>query len=96
MNIPATGGAYSFYFENDGADAVDWEINFDNDEWGQFYDGPNPEQGYAVNMIEAGTIGYICLYVDGTASSRNNTITFYPSEGAGTLTPKTFYIHQNS
>lgn len=96
MNIPATGGAYSFYFENDGADAVAWEINFDNDEWGQFYDGPNPEQSDAVNMIEAGSIGYIWLYVDGTASSRNNTITFYPSEGAGTLTQKTFYIHQNS
>ena len=95
MNIPATGGVYSFIFENDGADSVDWEINFSNEEWGGFYDGSDPSQSDAVYQIEAGTIGYIWLYVDGTDSGRDNTITFYPSQGAGTLTQKTFTLHQN-
>ena len=94
-NIPATGGIYSFCFENDGANSVDWEINFDDEEWGQFYDGSVPSQSDAVYSIEAGTVGYIFLEVPPTSTGRNNTITFYPNGGDGQLTQHTFNIHQN-
>ena len=94
-NLPATGCVISFIYENDGANAEDWEINYDDetDEWAKFYNGPNPSQADEVASLEAGDTGYVYLSVSPNGgSSRNGSITLFGVDSSRT---KTITLHQN-
>lgn len=95
--IPATGGVFSINVENDGANAVDWEINYDGeiDEWATILECPNTGSCDTMYDLAAGNMGYVYLYVQpNDGSLRQGTISIAPMEGSPQLQPHTLTIRQ--
>lgn len=93
--IPATGGVFSIYVENDGANAEDWEINYDGEieEWAKILECPNTGSCDTMYDFVAGNQGYVYLYVQPNGGDiRSGTISIAPT--ASSRQPHTLTIQQ--
>lgn len=87
-NIPMTGSpstGYSVNFENDGANAEDWTIDYSADDV-HFYEGRDPATSQQIDLIETGVTGYYYLHIGATSEPRTIVITFTGEESSRTHT----------